>query len=288
MSSQKVLAEKITTLAYGSSYEVDHRSRQKSNADRWKQPTPIIAASTRPTRLPKLLKCVFVVLLLLRLCFFPGFYLYQNRHRHHAVPPLDPAFLAQCDSLLAPAPSTFTDRLGRLVSVLKETDSQHPTVWIAEPGPSSSYFIGAFASSDWHLSERPFLVVITPAEDGVSPNITLLSPEFERLRAQLQPIPEQVEAYVKWLSWQEDESPYEVLVAHLGSVGGLVVDPLMRSFIGTGLGKAVEKAGNADDEAIASDKTAVALLRERKDEREIGLLRCANQVRNVLDAISPC
>lgn len=194
-------------------------------------------------------------------------------HSHPSIPPLEPDFLAGCNSLLKPTQSTYTDRLSRLVTALKQTDNRSPAVWIAEPGPSSSYFTGAFASSDWHLSERPFLIAITPAEDGVSPNITLLTPEFERIRAQLKPLPEQVEGHLGWVSWQESESPYDVLAQHLGKKGGVLVDPMVRNFISAGLARTMEGCGDTIDA-----EKAVASIRERKDEREIGLLRCANQV----------
>ena len=213
-------------------------------------------------------------------CLIPGLYLYN--YLFPSVPPLEPAFLAHCTSLLSPTPSTYIDRLYRLVSAVQQTEASLPAVWIAEPGPSSSYFIGAFSSSDWHLSERPFLIVVTPATDGVTPNITILCPEFERLRAQLKPIPEQVKRLLTWVSWQESESPYEVLAEYIGAMGGVVVDPMLRSFIHVEMIAAAHQAGNdagkTTDQALSGVKDAVALIRERKDEREIGLMRCANQV----------
>ena len=88
-----------------------------------------------------------------------------------------------------------------------------------------------------------------------------------------------------WLSWQESESPYGVLADHLGVMEGMVLDPMVRTYIGTGLaGAARSSANEAQGQAgenlssFGAVSDAVALIRERKDEREVGLLRCANQV----------
>jgi Xaa-Pro aminopeptidase len=221
--------------------------------------------------------CIF-----LRISFIFGLF-FQDR-QHDPVSCLDPEFLAQCTSLLIPTHSTYTDRLSRLVSALKVADGADPAIWIAEPGPSTSYFLGAFASSDWHMSERPFLIGIRPATDGTTPHITLLTPEFERLRAQLKQIPESVNKYVEWVSWQESESPYEVFIEHTGKQGGAVMDPMVRSFIVNGLLDAANETHYGEtritDSPYSDVEKAVALIRERKDEREVGLLRCANQVGN--------
>lgn len=203
------------------------------------------------------------------------------------VESLHPKFLHQCHQLLRPTAQTHTSRLSSLSAVLSQTthiESEGPPVWIGEPGPSAFYYTGAFSSADWHLSERPFLIAISPSSASksntsssadISTDIIFLTPEFEKLRAQLIPLPKQLKGRVKWVSWKEHESPFVVLSQALGRPSAVVVDGGVRELVAAGLrihlGENAVKAG----EGL---KTTVGLIRERKDEREIGLLRCANQV----------
>jgi hypothetical protein len=138
---------------------------------------------------------------------------------------------------------------------------------------------------------------VTPSNtDRTKPNVTLLTPEFERLRAEGVNLPEQVRPYITWLSWQEDESPYEKLIGHIKSeVTATGLDGKARSFIYGGLREESRKAGQlahaeamevssmaergAEGSPMAPVAQALQLIRESKDEREVGLLRCANQVR---------
>jgi Xaa-Pro aminopeptidase len=168
-----------------------------------------------------------------------------------------------------------------------DNHTQIPPIWIAEPGPSAYYYLGAFASSDWWLSERPFLIAITPSNNNpAESNITLLTPEFEKLRAQGIALPDEVNARVTWVSWQENESPYQVLWDHVGLNGGIVGDGQVRGFILEGLQATASQVENDKSISVSRErqskmsdiKEAVALVRQRKDEREVGLLRCANQV----------
>ncbi|ORY35676.1 peptidase M24, structural domain-containing protein [Naematelia encephala] len=209
---------------------------------------------------------------------------------HTNVPPLDPGFLSSCHALLAPTASTFTSRLARLSDALSSADSSVTSsraIYVAEPGPSAEYFLGAFSSSDWWLSERPFLVAFIPdskKEHGLE--VILLTPEFEELRAKGTPIPDQVQEHVRWLSWKESESPYEVLISDLTASGGVdavLVEDEVRNFIAVGLRNAASAIGAKMTQGIESKELqdvqeAIWAIRETKDEREIGLLRCANQL----------
>ncbi|WVQ72013.1 hypothetical protein IAR50_001557 [Cryptococcus sp. DSM 104548] len=175
-------------------------------------------------------------------------------------------FDKHCDALLVPAAGTFTSRLDALVSSLSPS-----TVWIAEPGASSSYFIGSFSSEEWWLSERPFLVVVGQSSDG-SPRVSLVTPTFEALRASLLKLPEEVQRVVRWVEWREDQSPYQVLHFALDdNVQSFVLDPMVRQFIGEGLREVLKE--ETGQEVLAE----VSLIRERKTRREVELLRCANQ-----------
>ena len=199
---------------------------------------------------------------------------------HHSCSPLNPSsvdnlspeFISKCHDLLEAPSGTYTDRVFRLSSSLEED-----TVWVGEPGTSAEYFLGGFSSRDWWLSERPLLLVISAG----SSNVTVLTAKFEQSRAELIHLPKEVRERTTFVPWLESESPYDILNTNTylakesGSGSGskkVVWDGQVRSFITSGL----RDLGWSD----ASDKEVerVKELRERKDEREVGLLRCANQV----------
>jgi len=147
------------------------------------------------------------------------------------------------------------------------------TIWISEPGTSSEYFIGGFSSRDWWLSERPLLIAISPS----TTNVTILTAKFEQARAELVDLPREIREITTFVPWLESESPYEVLKNHFGSDSRKVIlDGQVRSFIGDGLEEGgYEKGSREEGEGIRE-------IRERKDEREVGLLRCANQVSSII------
>jgi len=199
------------------------------------------------------------------LSFIAAIYiLFPTHHCSHHAPPLPTDFLKQCNNLLSPPRGTYTDRLSRLTSSLGKD-----TIWISEPGTSSEYFIGGFSSRDWWLSERPLLVAITPS----TTNVTILTAKFEQARAELVDLPKEIRDMTTFVPWLESESPYDVLRRHFGAGSEkMILDGQVRSFIadgleGVGYGKSTQEEGEKIKE-----------IRERKDEREIGLLKCANQV----------
>ena len=192
--------------------------------------------------------------------------LYSRTHhcsRSQHVQPLSPRFINHCKFLLDPPTGTYTNRISRLTTSLEPN-----TIYITEPGTSSEYFIGGFSSRDWWLSERPLLIALTPSK-----NITILTAKFEQSRAELVKLPEEIREITTFVPWLESESPYVVLKNYLGDgVGRVIVDGQVRSFMTEGLdGAGFARATKEEGEKIKE-------IRERKDEREIGLLRCANQV----------
>jgi hypothetical protein len=193
-------------------------------------------------------------------------YLLYNRHHHCSdtqVEPLSPTFIDHCNSLLKPPTGTYTDRISLLTTSLEPN-----TIYISEPGTSSEYFIGGFSSRDWWLSERPLLIAFAPSK-----NITILTAKFEQSRAELVELPKEIRDITTFVPWLESESPYEILKNYLGDdVGRVVGDGQVRSFIAEGL----DGAGFA--RATSKEGESIKEIRERKDEREIELLRCANQV----------
>ncbi|KAK0225152.1 peptidase M24 [Armillaria nabsnona] len=102
---------------------------------------------------------------------------------------------------------------------------------------ASALYYANVSSSHWHLSERPLLLIVDS-----SSRVTVLTPIFEGTRARLLSIPSDVE----WVEWAEDEVPYKQLPDIEGTV---FVDGSIRHFV----------------------------LRERKSEGELELLKCANE-----------
>ncbi|EIW68435.1 hypothetical protein TREMEDRAFT_71997 [Tremella mesenterica DSM 1558] len=188
------------------------------------------------------------------------------------VPSLSEDFYTHCKSLLIPPSGTYSHRLDYLSEVLGKS------VWIAEPGPSVEYFLGGFGKSDWWLSERPLLVVVIPqtnkqtAVEG-GPKVIILTPQFEALRASEISLPEEIQDSVKYVAWEESEDPHEILWKELGplEVDGVVLDRDVREFVSSAVR---ERAGSGG----VKSSIEVERIREKKDEREVGLLRCANQM----------
>ncbi|TXT08872.1 hypothetical protein VHUM_03000 [Vanrija humicola] len=184
-----------------------------------------------------------------------------------AVPPLDAAFVRDCEARLTPPEDTHTARLERLAAAL----GSDRLAYIAEPGPSAAYFLGGFAGSQWKASERPFLVAVTASGDG--PKVTLLTPAFEESRARLIALPAAVGAVATFVPWAESASPYATLLAALG-VDGFVLDAQVREFVAAGLRSA---AGvRVDALALAAASERVRRIRQVKDAHEVALMRCAN------------
>jgi hypothetical protein len=99
-----------------------------------------------------------------------------------------------------------------------------------------------------------------------------LTAKFEQARAELVDLPQEIRDITTFVPWLESESPFDILASHFGASQKVTLDGQVRSFVGEGLQQAGFTPGSVEE----SEK--VKELRERKDEREIGLLRCANQV----------
>lgn len=182
-----------------------------------------------------------------------------------SVPSLPKDFVKKCHDLLEAPKGTYTSRLDKLGSKLGDA-----YVFVAEPGTTASYYLGGFGPGSWSKSERPFLVAVNQTGD-----VTILTPRFEEARARLEQLPAEVQKRTSWAAWDESQSPYAVLSAHLGRPRW-VFDGEVRSFIADGL---LRLSPRGPDERKESDRIlrAVMEIRERKEPREIELLRCANQ-----------
>ncbi|KAG9098811.1 hypothetical protein FRC06_005951 [Ceratobasidium sp. 370] len=179
---------------------------------------------------------------------------------------------AHCANATPISSHTFLARQRALAQVLHR---ERIGAYIVEPGASSTYF-ASVSARQWHTSERVFLVVVTPAVDHTSGDIearvSVLAPEFERDRARLLGIPSKYP--IRYITWAEEQSPYETLVDTLGKdVGVIAADEAIRLFVSEGL-KGAGK-GRLD---VKMAPRSIRALRERKGEEELALMRCANEV----------
>ncbi|WWC63530.1 uncharacterized protein I303_106133 [Kwoniella dejecticola CBS 10117] len=200
-----------------------------------------------------------------------------NNPNTYPTPELNPDFVSSCQRLLTPPPGTYTDRLEKLSAILPKG-----SMWISEPSPSAYYFLGGFSTDQWFLSERPFLIAISSSY--FDSNITLLTPSFEALRAKLivDSLPEEVRERIRWIEWREDQSPYQILKEGLkdkvkradsgvdSNSTSFVLDDNTREFVARGLRGVMQE----NQQGLESE---IRRIREKKNEWEIGLLRCANQ-----------
>ncbi|KAG8678780.1 hypothetical protein FRC08_017521 [Ceratobasidium sp. 394] len=179
---------------------------------------------------------------------------------------------AHCSSA---TPISFDTFLARQHALARVLHNQGIGAYIVEPGASSTYFANVSARQ-WRTSERVFLVVITPAVDRISGDVearvSLLAPEFEQDRARLLGIPSKYP--IRYISWAEEQSPYETLVGTLGvDVGVIAADEAIRLFVSEG----VKGAGKGRLDVKMAPRS-IRALREQKGGEEIALMRCANEV----------
>ena len=189
------------------------------------------------------------------------------------------------------AASQFQQRQNKLAQTLYELGA---AAYIAEPGPNAQYYAN-ISLSDWWLSERPFLVVITPEvahasmaadKPEVEAKVTIITPRFEAARASLLHIPTpDTQSDVIFAEWAEDGNPYELvtdIIATLRSTAykptQVLVDEGTRFFVVDGIVTAVSKHGYQ----VHNTPPEVAAIRERKTKEEIEILRCANEVCRVI------
>lgn len=167
-------------------------------------------------------------------------------------------------------PASFVARQDTLAATLHALGA---AAYVAEPGANAAFFANLSAAA-WRLSERPLLLVLTPAVDGarVTARLSVLTPAFEETRARLLRIPSDGE--IAFPAWPEDASPYAVAADAIpGLRGGTVfVDGAMRQFVVDGLQEAL-----GEDTRVVGAPVEVRRLRERKSCEEIEILKCVNE-----------
>jgi Xaa-Pro dipeptidase len=122
----------------------------------------------------------------------------------------------------------YAERIAKLHAARKEFGFQ---AIVLEPGPAMLYLTGV----RWGKSERTFAVVLPVKGDPV-----WVLPGFEEMRAR-----ELIKTGDEIHVWQEDESPYRLIVAGLrsrGVVSGRVgIDDAARFFVFDGIRKLAPK-----------------------------------------------
>ncbi len=171
----------------------------------------------------------------------------------------------------------YSSRQKRLAELLRDSDG---VAYIAEPSAQTQFFAN-FSTTNWKLSERPLLLIITleenAADDKVTAKVSVLTPKFEATRAKLLDIPS-APVYVEWA---EEEDPYAVAAQALGfnstqNLGKkLYIDGSARHFHYDGFQRVLAGSGVV----VTSASEEINQLRERKSGAEIDILKCVNEVR---------
>ncbi|OCH95053.1 peptidase M24 [Obba rivulosa] len=175
-----------------------------------------------------------------------------------------------CAHIQSIAHHSFLERQQSLARTLL---SLNASSYVAEPGANAAFFANV-SKSQWWLSERPLLLVISPVIDtngDIRTNVSVLTPAFEATRAKLLQIPSASDT--AFTAWPEDTDPYSVAVAGMPQLqdGVIFVDSSMRKFIADGLQRA------APYSKVASAPVEIMRLRERKSPEELEIMKCANE-----------
>lgn len=166
--------------------------------------------------------------------------------------------LQQHVSLLDVSPISRDEFLQRQATLAAALDEADVDAFIAEPSASSTYF--ANISSSYHLSERPFLIIID--RKG---RFSYLAPQFELNRiASLDMVYDSKTV----IPWAEENSPYSTLQDVTG-FKKIWLDEHARFMIASGLQSAGIK--------VSETPLHVRQLREVKSDAELAILRGINQ-----------
>ncbi|SCV67871.1 BQ2448_5482 [Microbotryum intermedium] len=135
-------------------------------------------------------------------------------------------------------------------------------VWVSEPGPNTLYYVN-LSASDWSLSERPWLVVITPlaprstSTSNSKAHLSILTPSFELSRSKRLPFA---------------LCPTDIFRHLLGDLG-------KKQVVTDGIGEALKRVkGRGLEVKVGLVGELIREQRMRKTRRERDLLRCVSKV----------
>ncbi|KAF7793099.1 hypothetical protein EIP86_004206 [Pleurotus ostreatoroseus] len=166
------------------------------------------------------------------------------------------------------------DYIARQDELARTLHSLGASAYIAEPGANAAFYAN-ISSSNWGLSERPLLLIVTPFEENgaIKGNISILTPAFEATRARLLPVPSDEE--IGYPEWAEDANPYDVAVSAIPALqqknGTIFVDGGIRQFVADGIQRA------AKGSLVTTAPVEVRRLRERKSKAELEIMKCVNE-----------
>ncbi|GAA5903160.1 hypothetical protein JCM5296_003357 [Sporobolomyces johnsonii] len=176
----------------------------------------------------------------------------------------------------------YTARRDQLADLLRGEDGKSWGAYVSEPSANGLYYVN-LTQSNWYLSERPWLVVITPSSSSnSSSHLSILTPAFELSRSQRLPFaltPSEL-ASVSWVTWQEADDPYAVLLQHLerlraeGAVEGdwsIEVEENVRQFIAAGLAGAAQQLEQAPSVGLARLAITLEALRAVRKHLRVGM-----------------
>ncbi|GAA5833503.1 hypothetical protein JCM5353_007944 [Sporobolomyces roseus] len=192
----------------------------------------------------------------------------------------------QCPALEGIKQGEFTARRERLARLLEGEDATGWGAYITEPSANTLYYLN-LTQSNWYLSERPWLVAITPSANSTS-HLSILTPSFELSRSQRLPFALSSSEFdqVSWVIWEEADSPYEVLVHHLdglrqaqGKEGewSIEIEENVRQFVASGLAEARAKL-DGEKPNVGLAKMQVRESRMTKTDEELEIQRCVGKI----------
>ncbi|SGZ18619.1 BQ5605_C020g09193 [Microbotryum silenes-dioicae] len=190
----------------------------------------------------------------------------------------------------------FAKRRDTLARLLGSGEKDNWAVWVSEPSPNTLYYVN-LSTRDWYLSERPWLVVITPSISTSSPkaHLSILTPSFELSRTKRLPfaLSSSDLSQISWVTWEEAENPYAVLSQHLEHLYASYLSSIkeskakwtihleenMRQLVADGIGKAVKTVeGRGLEVRVGLVGESIREQRMRKTKKERELLRCVSKV----------
>ncbi len=162
-----------------------------------------------------------------------------------------------------PPPISEAERAERRAKAQRLMAERGVVAMFIEPGANLTYY----ADVPWGRSERVFGMLLPQKGDAI-----IVSPAFEKERASLG-----VKDRFEIRAWQEDESPYALIVKSVKdagfSSGKIAVDDSARVFVFEG----VATAGAPSFEAVSA-APVVHKSRGVKSAHEIAIMRYANEV----------
>lgn len=99
----------------------------------------------------------------------------QTTRTHLHAPSNEPGFVTHCANTTSIGSSEFRNRQRRLAETLVKLNA---SAYITEPGANGLFFFNV-STSNWFLSERPLLLIITPSHSDtkIEPKVSVLTPK---------------------------------------------------------------------------------------------------------------